>query len=159
MFHFHVHCTAIIVCFLHTSCMVPSTYVASFRSNCTFCWHARNIQRLEISADLEMMKSITWCINLSRALLTLLSQLLTACNVRRLQVSQDTWRDVPLDWSTVLENVLDASHVPFTHHKSISNRNIIGAYDVEMTSDVEHGGFTGAAWGRERIGPFMCRIS
>lgn len=30
---------------------------------------------------------------------------------------QDTWRDVPYDWASLLENVLDASHVPFTHHK------------------------------------------
>jgi phenylpropionate dioxygenase-like ring-hydroxylating dioxygenase large terminal subunit len=30
---------------------------------------------------------------------------------------QDTWRDVPYDMASLLENVLDASHVPFTHHK------------------------------------------
>jgi phenylpropionate dioxygenase-like ring-hydroxylating dioxygenase large terminal subunit len=30
---------------------------------------------------------------------------------------QDTWRDVPYDAASLLENVLDASHVPFTHHK------------------------------------------
>lgn len=30
---------------------------------------------------------------------------------------QDTWRDVPYDWASLMENVLDASHVPFTHHK------------------------------------------
>lgn len=32
---------------------------------------------------------------------------------------QDTWRDVPYDWASLLENVLDASHVPFTHHKCV----------------------------------------
>jgi phenylpropionate dioxygenase-like ring-hydroxylating dioxygenase large terminal subunit len=33
-----------------------------------------------------------------------------------------TFRDLPYDALTLLENVLDASHVPFTHHKSVSNR-------------------------------------
>lgn len=40
-----------------------------------------------------------------------------------------------------MENVLDASHVPFTHHKSISNRNSIGAYDVRMSEPVSRTGF------------------
>jgi phenylpropionate dioxygenase-like ring-hydroxylating dioxygenase large terminal subunit len=26
-------------------------------------------------------------------------------------------RDVPYDYTTLLENVLDASHLPYTHHK------------------------------------------
>lgn len=56
---------------------------------------------------------------------------------------QDTWRDVPLDWSTVLENVLDASHVPFTHHKSISNRNVLGAYDIKLSGRITEEGFSG----------------
>jgi phenylpropionate dioxygenase-like ring-hydroxylating dioxygenase large terminal subunit len=45
-------------------------------------------------------------------------------------------RDVPYDWSTLLENVLDASHVPFTHHKSISNRNILGDYTMTLSGEV-----------------------
>lgn len=40
------------------------------------------------------------------------------------------------------ENVLDASHVPYTHHATISNRNVIGDYDVALTSDVTPAGFT-----------------
>jgi phenylpropionate dioxygenase-like ring-hydroxylating dioxygenase large terminal subunit len=54
---------------------------------------------------------------------------------------QDTWRDVPYDWSSLMENVLDASHVPFTHHKSISNRNVIGAYDIHLSEPVTRTGF------------------
>ncbi|GBO56668.1 pheophorbide a oxygenase [Pseudanabaena sp. lw0831] len=33
-----------------------------------------------------------------------------------------TFRDLPYDALTLLENVLDASHLPFTHHKSVGNR-------------------------------------
>eukprot|EP00775_Hariotina_reticulata_P009138 gene9138-9306_t len=50
---------------------------------------------------------------------------------------QDTWRDVPYDWSTLLENVLDASHVPFTHHKSISNRNTLGDYTMSLSGEAD----------------------
>ncbi len=33
-----------------------------------------------------------------------------------------TFRDLPYDSLTLLENVLDASHLPFTHHESVGNR-------------------------------------
>ena len=33
-----------------------------------------------------------------------------------------TFRDLPYDALTLMENVLDASHLPFTHHKSVGNR-------------------------------------
>ena len=39
--------------------------------------------------------------------------------------------------------VLDSSHVPFTHHKSMSNRNALGAYDIELLENVGPGGFSG----------------
>lgn len=42
-----------------------------------------------------------------------------------------------------MENVLDASHVPFTHHKSISNRNIVGDYLMRLTAPVDESGFKG----------------
>lgn len=58
-------------------------------------------------------------------------------------VPQDTWRDLPMDWSTLLENVLDSSHVPFTHHKSMSNRNNLNVYDIELTEPVSQQGFSG----------------
>jgi hypothetical protein len=34
--------------------------------------------------------------------------------------------------------------VPWTHHKSISNRNATGAFDLKMTSPVGLDGFTGS---------------
>ena len=35
---------------------------------------------------------------------------------------QDTFRDLPMDAVTLLENVLDVSHVPFTHHRTVGRR-------------------------------------
>ena len=32
---------------------------------------------------------------------------------------QDIFRDLPMDALTLLENVLDVSHVPFTHHATV----------------------------------------
>ncbi|GLI64211.1 hypothetical protein VaNZ11_007404, partial [Volvox africanus] len=58
-------------------------------------------------------------------------------------VCQDTWRDLPYDWSTLLENVLDPSHVPFTHHASLSNRKNIGAFDLKLMSPLSKHGFDG----------------
>ncbi|GIL72273.1 hypothetical protein Vretimale_426 [Volvox reticuliferus] len=58
-------------------------------------------------------------------------------------VCQDVWRDLPYDWSTLLENVLDPSHVPFTHHASMSNRKKIGAFDLKLTSPLSERGFDG----------------
>ncbi|GFR45544.1 hypothetical protein Agub_g6937, partial [Astrephomene gubernaculifera] len=58
-------------------------------------------------------------------------------------VAQDVWRDLPYDWSTLMENVLDSSHVPFTHHASMSNRDVIGPYDLKLTSPLTQQGFTG----------------
>jgi phenylpropionate dioxygenase-like ring-hydroxylating dioxygenase large terminal subunit len=48
--------------------------------------------------------------------------------VEPLEESPDDWivigtfRDLPYDAFTLLENVLDASHVPFTHHNTVGNR-------------------------------------
>ena len=51
-------------------------------------------------------------------------------------------RDLPYDAATLLENVLDASHLPFTHHKSVGNRVNAAPIDLELkTSDKL--GFTG----------------
>ncbi|KAG2449650.1 hypothetical protein HYH02_005182 [Chlamydomonas schloesseri] len=58
-------------------------------------------------------------------------------------LSQDVWRDLPYDWSTLMENVLDSSHVPFTHHASMSNRNVIGPYDIKLTTAISEAGFSG----------------
>ncbi len=44
------------------------------------------------------------------------------------------WRDLPMDYATLIENVVDASHVPFTHHKSVSKRESSGSFaDMAVT--------------------------
>ncbi|MGK7889351.1 MAG: Rieske 2Fe-2S domain-containing protein [Leptolyngbyaceae cyanobacterium] len=37
-------------------------------------------------------------------------------------VMLNTFRDLPYDALTLLENVLDASHIPYTHHKTVGKR-------------------------------------
>jgi phenylpropionate dioxygenase-like ring-hydroxylating dioxygenase large terminal subunit len=55
---------------------------------------------------------------------------------------QDSFRDLPYDALTLLENVLDVSHVPFTHHATVGKRETAGPVDLELTgSDAE--GFSG----------------
>jgi phenylpropionate dioxygenase-like ring-hydroxylating dioxygenase large terminal subunit len=44
----------------------------------------------------------------------------------------DTFRDLPYDALTLMENVLDSSHVPFTHHKSMANRETAGPVNLEV---------------------------
>ena len=55
---------------------------------------------------------------------------------------QDTFRDLPYDAVTLLENVLDVSHVPFTHHGTVGKRSNAGPVELEL---IEQGpeGFTG----------------
>ncbi len=55
---------------------------------------------------------------------------------------QDTFRDLPYDALTLLENVLDVSHVPFTHHATVGRRENAGPVAVELT-DSGAGGFSG----------------
>jgi phenylpropionate dioxygenase-like ring-hydroxylating dioxygenase large terminal subunit len=47
---------------------------------------------------------------------------------------QDTFRDLPYDALTLLENVLDVSHVPFTHHATVGRRENAGPVEAERTS-------------------------
>jgi phenylpropionate dioxygenase-like ring-hydroxylating dioxygenase large terminal subunit len=47
---------------------------------------------------------------------------------------QDTFRDLPMDALTLLENVLDVSHVPFTHHATVGRRENAGPVELELTS-------------------------
>ena len=55
---------------------------------------------------------------------------------------QDTFRDLPYDALTLLENVLDVSHVPFTHHATVGRRENAGPVELELTaSDAD--GFSG----------------
>lgn len=57
-------------------------------------------------------------------------------------VCLNTFRDLPYDALTLLENVLDASHVPFTHHKSVGNRSNASPVELEVLESGKQG-FTG----------------
>jgi phenylpropionate dioxygenase-like ring-hydroxylating dioxygenase large terminal subunit len=46
---------------------------------------------------------------------------------------QDTFRDLPMDALTLLENVLDVSHVPFTHHRTVGRRENAAPVLAELT--------------------------
>lgn len=50
-----------------------------------------------------------------------------------------TFRDLPYDAITLLENVLDASHLPFTHHKSVGNRANASPMFLEVLETHKHG--------------------
>lgn len=54
----------------------------------------------------------------------------------------DIFRDLPYDALTLLENVLDSSHVPFTHHKSVGNRSTASPVELEVLES-DRQGFTG----------------
>jgi phenylpropionate dioxygenase-like ring-hydroxylating dioxygenase large terminal subunit len=54
----------------------------------------------------------------------------------------DTFRDLPYDALTLMENVLDASHVPYTHHLTIGNRANASPVELQVTS-ADRQGFTG----------------
>ncbi len=47
-------------------------------------------------------------------------------------VCLNTFRDLPYDALTLLENVLDSSHVPFTHHRSVGNRSNASPVELEV---------------------------
>eukprot|EP00232_Nephroselmis_pyriformis_P021647 CAMPEP_0182866980 /NCGR_PEP_ID=MMETSP0034_2-20130328/8479_1 /TAXON_ID=156128 /ORGANISM="Nephroselmis pyriformis, Strain CCMP717" /LENGTH=584 /DNA_ID=CAMNT_0024999313 /DNA_START=116 /DNA_END=1870 /DNA_ORIENTATION=- len=51
-------------------------------------------------------------------------------------------RDLPYDATTLLENTLDVSHVPFTHHATMSKRSTACRVDLEIMDRLTHG-FTG----------------
>lgn len=57
-------------------------------------------------------------------------------------VVQDTFRDLPYDALTLLENVLDVSHVPFTHHATVGRRENAGPVELQLLQ-ADSSGFTG----------------
>jgi phenylpropionate dioxygenase-like ring-hydroxylating dioxygenase large terminal subunit len=57
-------------------------------------------------------------------------------------VCLNTFRDLPYDALTLLENVLDSSHVPFTHHRSVGNRANAAPVELEVLES-DRQGFTG----------------
>jgi phenylpropionate dioxygenase-like ring-hydroxylating dioxygenase large terminal subunit len=54
-------------------------------------------------------------------------------------VCMDTFRDLPYDALTLLENVLDASHVPFTHHGTVGNRANAAPVELEVLESGKQG--------------------
>lgn len=57
-------------------------------------------------------------------------------------VMLNTFRDLPYDALTLLENVLDPSHLPFTHHNSVGKRSNASPVELEVL-DSGKSGFTG----------------
>ncbi len=57
-------------------------------------------------------------------------------------VCLDIFRDLPYDAVTLLENVLDSSHLPFTHHKSVGNRANAAPVELELIQS-DKAGFVG----------------
>lgn len=57
-------------------------------------------------------------------------------------VMLNTFRDLPYDALTLLENVLDPSHLPYTHHGSVGKRSNSSPVELEVTRS-DKSGFTG----------------
>ncbi|MCS6959401.1 MAG: Rieske 2Fe-2S domain-containing protein [Pseudanabaenaceae cyanobacterium SKYGB_i_bin29] len=57
-------------------------------------------------------------------------------------VCLDTFRDLPYDAFTLLENVLDSSHLPFTHHRSVGNRANAAPMELKILES-NRAGFVG----------------
>jgi phenylpropionate dioxygenase-like ring-hydroxylating dioxygenase large terminal subunit len=57
-------------------------------------------------------------------------------------VCLNTFRDLPYDAFTLLENVLDSSHIPYTHHNTVGKRSNVSPVDLEMVTEGRQG-FTG----------------
>ncbi|QLE54743.1 Rieske 2Fe-2S domain-containing protein [Nostoc sp. TCL26-01] len=51
----------------------------------------------------------------------------------------NTFRDVPYDALTLLENILDPSHVAYTHHRTVGNRKNASALELEVVKSGKHG--------------------
>lgn len=54
----------------------------------------------------------------------------------------NTFRDLPYDALTLLENVLDASHIPYTHHKTVGKRENAAPMEMEVL-EADKQGFRG----------------
>jgi phenylpropionate dioxygenase-like ring-hydroxylating dioxygenase large terminal subunit len=50
-----------------------------------------------------------------------------------------TFRDIPYSALTLLENVLDSSHIPYTHHNSVGNRANVSPVELEITHSDRQG--------------------
>jgi phenylpropionate dioxygenase-like ring-hydroxylating dioxygenase large terminal subunit len=54
-------------------------------------------------------------------------------------VCLNTFRDIPYDAFTLLENVLDVSHIPYTHHKTVGNRSNAAPVELEIVQANKYG--------------------
>ena len=54
-------------------------------------------------------------------------------------VCLNIFRDLPYDALTLLENVIDASHIPYTHHKTVGNRSNVASLELEITESGKQG--------------------
>jgi phenylpropionate dioxygenase-like ring-hydroxylating dioxygenase large terminal subunit len=54
-------------------------------------------------------------------------------------VCLNIFRDLPYDALTLLENVIDASHIPYTHHKTVGNRSNVAPVELEVTESGKQG--------------------
>ena len=54
-------------------------------------------------------------------------------------VCLNIFRDLPYDALTLLENVIDASHIPYTHHQTVGNRSNVAPLELEITESGKHG--------------------
>lgn len=51
----------------------------------------------------------------------------------------NTFRDLPYDATTLLENVLDSSHIPHTHHRTVGNRANAAPVELELLEASKQG--------------------
>ncbi|HEY9761647.1 MAG TPA: Rieske 2Fe-2S domain-containing protein [Trichocoleus sp.] len=54
-------------------------------------------------------------------------------------VMLNTFRDLPYDALTLLENVIDASHIPYTHHKTVGKRENAAPMVMEVLESSKQG--------------------
>lgn len=54
-------------------------------------------------------------------------------------VMLNTFRDLPYDALTLLENVIDASHIPYTHHKTVGKRENAAPMEMEVVESGKQG--------------------
>ncbi|MEO1508909.1 MAG: Rieske 2Fe-2S domain-containing protein, partial [Cyanobacteria bacterium J06633_23] len=54
-------------------------------------------------------------------------------------VMLNTFRDLPYDALTLLENVLDASHIPYTHHKTVGKRENAAPMQMDILASGKQG--------------------
>lgn len=54
-------------------------------------------------------------------------------------VMLNTFRDLPYDALTLLENVLDASHIPYTHHQTVGKRENAAPMQMDIVASGKQG--------------------